>query len=457
MKIGIITQPLSRNYGGILQNYALQQTLIKLGHIPYTYDLGKYTWKDWVITNIKNLIKKIIGRPYAFFETPKKRKQNEQCLRKFVEGHINLILPRSHRPTSNKVLEYKLNALIVGSDQIWRPKYNSSIRDMYLNFAKNLDIKRIAYAASFGTGEWEYTLRQTSLCKSLLQKFDAVSVREDSAVKLCKKNFNVNAVHVVDPTLLLSAEEYKRLLTHIPETKSHYIFAYILDQSKEKTEIIMEIAKRKNLSVKFVYEPIQDIINNKFEIHTEDWLKYYNDAKYIITDSFHGVCIALKFKKQFLFFMNEYRGASRFNTLIKDFGIGDRIISSANNIDEKLNSDIDYSVLNEKMQNRVAESLDILKTMLNGRKNKTISDYDIIVEKEISLINKINSVPISKQVDTKLNHIEKYLKYAKKENFYRFKYLGYRFIQNFCFGKARQNIGLKKTKYKEIVKFIDTF
>ena len=87
MKIGIITQPLSRNYGGILQNYALQQTLIKLGHTPYTFDLGKYTWKDWGITTIKSIIKKLIGRPYHFPETPSKRNKSEEILRNFVKQH----------------------------------------------------------------------------------------------------------------------------------------------------------------------------------------------------------------------------------------------------------------------------------------------------------------------------------------------------------------------------------
>jgi hypothetical protein len=109
MKIGIITQPLSRNYGGILQNYALQQTLIKLGHTPYTFDLGKYTWKDWGITTIKSIIKKLIGRPYHFPETPSKRNKSEEILRNFVKQHINLISPRDYRPSPNKIKESLLS------------------------------------------------------------------------------------------------------------------------------------------------------------------------------------------------------------------------------------------------------------------------------------------------------------------------------------------------------------
>ena len=431
-----------------------------------TYDtaiLGYYSgWNYGTSMTYYSLYKVIknLGYSCIMVQNPKNAKWKPHPIIMFRENPYE---PEELLPAFNNIDEMRrLNNIadkfIVGSDQVFM-KYMYEPIGAYTTLDFIEDSKeKYAFSSSFGYEKFVGDNKLKARMGYFLKKFDKITTREYDGANILKENFDIDSACTLDPVFLLDDSEYKKLLNKSKfETPSNYLFAYILDQSKEKTEIIMEIAKRKNLSVKFVYEPIQDIINNKFEIHTEDWLKYYNDAKYIITDSFHGVCIALKFKKQFLFFMNEYRGASRFNTLIKDFGIGDRIISSANNIDEKLNSDIDYSVLNEKMQNRVAESLDILKTMLNGRKNKTISDYDIIVEKEISLINKINSVPISKQVDTKLNHIEKYLKYAKKENFYRFKYLGYRFIQNFCFGKARQNIGLKKTKYKEIVKFIDTF
>ena len=243
MKIGIVTQPLSRNYGGILQNYALQQTLIKLGHYPYTFDLGKFTWKDWFGITIKSIIKLIIGRPYAFVDIPPKRHQQERILRQFVNDKINLILPRSYNPLIEQVKKYNLEAIIVGSDQVWRPKYNRCIEDMYLKFAENLKLVKIAYAASFGTNKWEYSEEQTKICKSLAQHFDAISVREKSGVDLCKKYLSVDATHILDPTLLLTADDYKTLLTHIPETGSKYLFAYILDQTEEKIRCVKRIAE----------------------------------------------------------------------------------------------------------------------------------------------------------------------------------------------------------------------
>ena len=356
----------------------------------------------------------------------------------------------------------RLNAIadkfIVGSDQVFM-KYMYEPIGAYTTLDFIEDSKeKYAFSASFGYKNFVGDNKLRSRMGYFLKKFDKITTREYDGVNILKENFDIDGTCTLDPVFLLDDFEYKKLAEKGKvETSSDYLLAYILDQSKEKTEIIMEIAKRKNLSVKFVYDPIQDIMNNKLDIHTEDWLKYYSDAKYVITDSYHGTCMALKFKKQFWFFRNEYRGASRFDTLISDFDIGDRIISTDDNIEENLKIDIDYNVLNEKMRKRVEKSLDILKTMLSCRKNKTISDYDLIIEKEISLINQINSPLKGKQIDAELNRIKEYLKYSQKEKFYRFKYIGYRFIQNFCFGKARQNIGLKKCKYKEIVELIDTF
>lgn len=345
MKIGIVTQPLSRNYGGILQNYALQQTLIKLGHTPYTFDLGKYTWKDWGVTTIKSIIKKLIGRPYYFPETPYKRNKSEEILRNFVKQHINLISPRDYRPNPNKIKEYNLEALIVGSDQVWRPKYNFCIESMFLAFTQGINIKRLAYAASFGTDEWEYTPKQTIACKSLAQKFEAISVREKSGVGLCKDFLGVDATHLVDPTLLLTKEEYKKVLTHIPESESQYLFAYILDPTEEKIGFIKKYATL--LGIEYIIKGADKQISANDSI--ERWLAHFRDAKYIITDSYHGSIFSIIFNKPFIAVGNEARGMSRFNSLLSRFGLEDRLIDISK--EHKIpTSNIDWTAINTNVE-----------------------------------------------------------------------------------------------------------
>ena len=110
---------------------------------------------------------------------------------------------------------------------------------MFLDFAKEEKTKRIAYAASFGTDQWEFTQEMTSICAPLAQKFDFVSVREDSGVKLCKEHLGVNAVHVLDPTLLLTKEDYIHLIEAEKEPKAKgTLFNYILDPDYVKSAFI---------------------------------------------------------------------------------------------------------------------------------------------------------------------------------------------------------------------------
>lgn len=359
MKIGIITQPLSRNYGGILQNYALQQTLVKLGYEPYTFDLGKFTWIDWIITTLKCMVKMIIGRPYLFPESPITKYHKEKYLRKFVENKICLIAPRCRRISHNKILKLNLRIIIVGSDQVWRPKYNYNIYDMYLGFTK-LNIKRIAYAASFGTDQWEYSNKQTVKCKKLIHQFDAISVREDSAIDLCHNHFGVNAKLVLDPTLLLSVSEYNNLLLTIPPKTGQILFAYFLDISANKLTYTNSIANKLGYTPKI--KSAGEHLTSEDSI--EEWLSYFRDAKYIITDSFHGMVFSIIYNKEFMVIGNSQRGLSRFTSLLSLFSLEDRMITDIQDI--TLNTTpIDWQKINNKRATLQKESINFLLQNIN--------------------------------------------------------------------------------------------
>lgn len=360
MNIGIVTQPLSRNYGGILQNYALQQTLIKLGHTPYTFDLRTlFTWEVWTKSTIKNIIKCIIGRPYKFHQTIFEIESQEKILRSFVEKNISIIKPRIKRLTIDLILKNNIEAVIVGSDQVWRPKYNYCIEDMYLDFVKDIDVKKIAYAASFGTDEWEYTEGQTLVCKSLAQKFDAISVREKSGVDLCKNYLGVEALHLFDPTLLLTKEEYKQLLTHIPVPKVQYLFAYILDSSCEKIRYIKHCADEMGLEVRIKGADTNLSVDDSIE----NWLANFRDAKYVITDSFHGSVFSIIFNKPFITLGNKDRGMARFKSLLEAFELENRLIDLSEN---EFVSDrtIEWTIVNSKIEAFRNKSYDFLSTNL---------------------------------------------------------------------------------------------
>lgn len=322
MKIGILTQPLTSNYGGILQNYALQKTLKSLGHDPYTLDVWVPTWKLWLklyINYIINIVKgnKNIKRPLSPIEKIKER----QPLRDFVRNNISLIPNLSHFSKSI-VKNNGLECLIVGSDQVWRPLYNSNITAMYLDFAVGLNIKRLAYAVSFGSEIWEYNDVQTSVCKQLVSSFDAISVREVSGIQLCSNNLNVTAEWVLDPTLLLTEEDYLKICAS-EKKRDLGVFAYILDTDDSKIKKIQSFAESKGLPCTIVSSGVNLLEDDS----VEKWLANIRDSGYVITDSFHGTVFSIIFQRDFYVFGNEKRGNSRFDSLLSKFELQDRIIN----------------------------------------------------------------------------------------------------------------------------------
>ena len=321
MKIGILTQQLRANYGGILQNYALQQVLKQMGHEVWTIDYGKFTWIDWLDNAWRVLAHKMLGHKARFAITPPEKNRIEAPLRRFVENNIQLTIPRCKRFNKKIIRKYGFDALIVGSDQVWRPVYNDYIEDCFLSFALKMDIKRVAYAASFGTDKWAFTQQQTEQCAVLAKKFDGISVREKSGIALCDKFLGVNATHVLDPTLLLQVEDYEILCKDIPKREA-FVFAYILDGNDEIMDDINAFAKSKGLP--FIIKSADSKISSDDSI--ELWISYFRDAAFVITDSFHGTIFPVIFNKDFYVYGNIQRGNSRFCSLLECLGLENRIV-----------------------------------------------------------------------------------------------------------------------------------
>ena len=377
MKIGILTQPLLHNYGGILQNYALQKTLKDMGHEVWTIDRGFYFpgYRKYA-SIIKRLLLKPINRnaPIRVWPTKKEEEIIRQHIKTFIKNNIRT----TEKITSTKKLvqlhqKYAFDAYIVGSDQVWRPRYSPCLTNYFLDFVESeRNVKKIAYAASFGVDDWEFTEEQTRECARLAKQFDTISVREDSAVELCKKYLNVDAVHLLDPTLLLNKEDYLALINSVNTTPSNGdLFVYILDKDEKKTHIVNEVAKQKNLTP-FELLPKQFLIEaNKNEIEKciyppiEQWLRSFLDAKFIITDSFHGTIFSIMFEKPFIVIGNKKRGLSRFNSLLEMFRLEERMINENDKCDFSiLSNNIKYDDTSAILQKKHQDSILFLKTFL---------------------------------------------------------------------------------------------
>ncbi len=364
MKIAILTQPLCNNYGGILQNYALQTVLRRMGHQPVTLNTStpkaSYTPHRLVLSCCKRWLKKYIySDPSILFVNPLKQSRKAVELatehKRFMEQHIaveQVELPLM--PDFCKAHDYE--AYVVGSDQVWRPRYNRQLANFYLDFTQGANVRRIAYAASFGVDEWEATEPMTERLKTLAQSFDAISVREQSGVALCDKYLHSLATWVLDPTMLLTAGDYKDLAEKHNGKKvaqQEYIAAYILDINKQKETQLAQLSQQTRLPIRYIGR-----MTTTDYPSIESWLNGIANAKYVVTDSFHGTLFSIIFRKQFLAIGNLARGNARFESLLSMFGLEGRMtdIISA----DQLVADIDYVAVDAILsaeQNRAIEFL----------------------------------------------------------------------------------------------------
>ena len=373
MRIAIITLPLHGNYGGILQNYALQTVLKRMGHtvetVAFPRELKQPLWRKPLAYG-KRFIKKFVFRKnvHIFYEQWYNATQ-PLLLRNVWKFVDNQIVTRTVSRFTN-IHEGDYDAFVVGSDQIWRPIYSyKPITDAYLSFAKDWkDVRRIAYAISFGTAEWEYTPGQTAQCAALVRLFDGVSVREDSAVKLCKEHLHCEAVHVLDPTLLLSAEDYVALFSDkLSEPSRGQLLTYILDETPEKNHIIEKLAGHYHYQpyrANSRYENGNAPLEERVQPPVEQWLKDFYDAKFVVTDSFHATVFSILFGKPFIVIANKARGLSRIESLLKMFGLEKHVVYGEAELDVSLDYALNRQQLQDRLQTWREESLGFLRNSL---------------------------------------------------------------------------------------------
>lgn len=189
---------------------------------------------------------------------------------------------------------------------------------------KNKKIKRIAYASSFGVDSWEYSSEETKKCAKLAKLFDAISVREQSGVDLCKDYLGVDSRLTLDPTLLLDKEDYLALIgNRYREDNDRGVFTYFLDKNKDKSKAAEYVANELDTHVYSCQAKcgLDDLSSADLEDYKipaiQDWLASFANAKFVLTDSFHGMVFSIVFGKPFLVIVNKERGAARFDSLLR--------------------------------------------------------------------------------------------------------------------------------------------
>jgi hypothetical protein len=311
MKIGIITFHWATNYGAILQAYALQTYLENLGHEVWIIN---YKPKHYELT-----YKKIFTNLYLLYDLKGSLQQirKEKILDKFRKQKLNL----TERYYSTEELQNnppKFDIYISGSDQILNPSFTLNgdkkpSSAYYLNFG-NDRIKRYGYAVSFGCVN--YPINAKLLAEPLLQKFDFITVRENSGINILKSMNYFKTEVVPDPTLLIDSSEYTKLIEYDHNSGKTYNYVYILRNFIFRNELNKYVK-----NIKYA---------DKNEYSVSKWLSNIKNAEFVVTNSYHGVIFCLHFEVPFIVVLETKENVGmndRFYTLLQQLELVDRIIS----------------------------------------------------------------------------------------------------------------------------------
>lgn len=363
-KIGVITfWDSQENYGQQLQCWALQQYLRELGHHPFLirsavggqFSKRKFpkqvkkivkNWLLWAVRNtllgnirvVRNYFIRLCGRDIVLREFDMFR-QRELDMSKTYGSYEELC----NQPP-------RADVYIAGSDQIWHSNAPSEwFKIALLNFGDK-EIKRIAYAPSMPFKN--FSEEKIRMLKSYLPSFSSISTRETSSTEyLMSLGFDSNVV--LDPTLLLRAEDYYKL--YLKEKAEQGIFIYSInytDESEIPIESIKQYAKTSGLDVIVTpssgYEPSTEMFSGvRYEYTTiPKWLKCIESARLVVTPSFHGIVFAILLHTPFMFtplIGKHSRGNERITELLQKLGLLDCIWDGKNTIDKYVNMPIDWS------------------------------------------------------------------------------------------------------------------
>ena len=360
MKIGIVTFWWSENnYGQILQCYALQEYLRDAGHDAYLirYDPGRdgtrYLLSRFMMVFNPVKLFAFIRIKARYFLTKREQMMYNRKFEYFRSKHMSYSEKVYFSFKELKKDPPEADVYIVGSDQVWSIPASSSIQVYFLNFGDR-NIKRISYAASFGTDEPVDGFVQK--ITPLLRNFNFVSVREKSGLAICKKCGIDNAEWVPDPTILLDINKYRELYMNeqIRKPGKPYCFLYYLgNQCDFSIQNIYDWASQRGLEVVYVTGNSQHDNFEKNYATIPEWIYLLEYAEYVITNSYHCAIFSILFQKQFAVIPLTRKDTSkntRLDSLFELFEMNSRYI------------DIGFSVIDELIDwRRVSDGIENLK------------------------------------------------------------------------------------------------
>lgn len=366
MEIKVITRHGPSNYGSILQSIATLKVLETLGHDASIID---YQRKDerglsGILTQLKaksnwnNPVKKIA---YILLRWP----MEAIATRKFDKMRKHYLKLTKRISDKDELLNVKADIYLTGSDQVWGPigpdKYDGAY---FLDFVK--DKPKLAFAASFGRTQFDKDVKNAY--SKYLKDYDAIAVRENTAIDtLC--DFGItDANQVLDPTLLLSSKEWEKEVGLMSNPDKEYILIYQIHNNPALDEYAKKLSDRTGLPIVRVSPSLHQVKRvGKFKWLPDlnDFLSLIKNATLMVTDSFHGTAFAINFNTQFIEILPNNATGSRNQSILNLTGLSNRIVNDLNDF-SIADKQIDYAEVNKIIEKERSRSLSILLQMINS-------------------------------------------------------------------------------------------
>jgi hypothetical protein len=383
MKIGILTRPCGKNYGGIFQCLALQNVLInnqfEVEVIQFTYKYKNGLARKFLIFfsyffSIKRLYE-FVYDAFRFIIYPVKKKplsaEMMASRNAFIQKYINFT--ESVNENSIGELSRRYDAIVVGSDIVWKGLGKKYLPYLF-DWAPEFGGLRISYAACSGSDTGVPFLNKKK-AKIMFQKINAMSVRDMSTYEMVRRVSGIKPKIVVDPTFLYDYMPY----IGPPAQSQPYIFVYILGNEIKgrggHNSVISRIKKRYG-AMKVIAVVIADVSLSAedfadeviYDASPEDWLNLIYYAGFVYTDSFHGCVFSLKYKKNFLGYYSSYSRSSRLKDFAKRYNTEKYIVASTKDMVKKrsIEEPCDFSSIDAVVDKYKAGSLSFLLDSLKS-------------------------------------------------------------------------------------------
>lgn len=322
-KVGIITLTKDLNYGNRLQNYAVELLVLKHGGIPHT--LFNTTWSAYGKTS---KYKSYIGIPLEILRNRRSgiSRQIAALFDRFNNKYVHIAEEYDTESSMEHIVK-KYDVFITGSDQVWNPYWGFIGKKEYLTFAHNK--KKVALSASFGVSEIPEDKKES--IAQCLNGLDAISVRENRAAEIVKDLTGQVVPVLIDPTMCIDIEQWKKIARRPICFKSKsYVLMYVLGDMKR--ECLLSVSKYCDKIGAELVILKQNMICDKFPVGPREYLYLIANAKYVVTDSFHGSVFSILFHRNLAIFhrdglLEDQDMMSRLDTLMDKFSLEDCLMT----------------------------------------------------------------------------------------------------------------------------------